>query len=138
VTEVLPRPDTELERLARRCEEASGRDRDLDDAIIDAFGWRNDFCVPIPPGYIGLPAYTASLDAAMSLVPEGMECMPLSFKVEHFYLGNSIWQSRASVWDGLGGVSSLDTASVAATPALALTAASLRARALFLHATSAS
>lgn len=70
-----------------------------------------------------------SLDAAMSLVPEGCEGLPLSFKVERYYLGNGIWKSRASVWDGLGGVSSLNTASEAATPALALTAACLRARA---------
>ena len=73
--------------------------------------------------------YLASLDAAMELVSEGVEGVGLSFKIERFYLGNGMVKCRASVWDGLGCVSSLDTASEAATPALALTAAALRARA---------
>lgn len=76
--------------------------------------------------------FVRSLDAAMTLVLEGVEGLALCFKVERFYLGNGIWKCRASAWDGLGRVSSLDTASDAAIPALALCAAALRARSLSL------
>lgn len=114
-------PDTEAAKiaaLADRCEAATGPDREIDRAIIDAFGWRNDHGVPIPPGYIGIPAYTASLDAAMTLVPKGAP----EWNVEG-------WGSPSAVHDGrlsTGWVSGARRV-YAATPALALCAAALRA-----------
>lgn len=56
----------ELLALAERCEQATGPDREIELAIEDAIKgpvkppYRRGFC----------PAYTASLDAAMSLVPD--------------------------------------------------------------------
>lgn len=69
-----------LDGLARRCEEATGPDRELDEAIRDAvFDVRNSgpyYWLESPTGEIvGADTqprhYTASLDAAMTLVPEG-------------------------------------------------------------------
>lgn len=136
---------TDLLELAARCEVAEGPDRGLDVRISDALGgdfWPLDGCghfddwvVPIgrewvsvsrhPRGYIMTTGdrmvlrYTASIDAAMSLVPE-TECCCLS--------GNDLRDGRslATVSIKRGEVRS---ASVwAATPALALCAAALRAR----------
>lgn len=133
---------TDLLALAERVERfdpsgpyafARDKERELNEAIAAAAGV--PATVEVGHEALGnyrkvparLPAYTASLDAAMSLVPLGVEGIPLSFKAERFYLGNGECYCRASVWCGLGVISSLDTASVAAAPALALTAAALRA-----------
>jgi len=104
--------------LADRCEQAAGSDRELDAEIAVAlFGgnviydlkikqwrrikitsaWRMDH--PLPP-------YTTSLDAALTLVPEGCGWMVMSSA------------AKVGVWPSHG-----------ATPALALCAAALRARA---------
>lgn len=77
---------TDLLDLAARCEAAEGPDRELDCAIDALLGWRQ---MPNPTHAGGLidmmigpdgkterrtvPAYTASLDAAMTLVPEGSD-----------------------------------------------------------------
>jgi hypothetical protein len=98
--------ETELLELAERLEKATGADDATDWAIAEAVG-----CAP------GL-AYTASLDAAMTLVPEGAKAAtvnwcPYGSGVAEVYLGNP------------GPMFGTE----AATPAIALCAAALRARA---------
>lgn len=112
--------------LAERCEKATGPDRELDLAIAK---------LPIRPHPVPAKAtlgqgglawsgaygfkcaeYTASLDAAMTLVPEGW-----NWQVG---VGNHNW---AAVYKGAPPSMRVDP--IAATPALALCAAALRARA---------
>lgn len=141
---------TELAALADRCEAATGPDRELDFYIWAALNGVTEITNPaeghpmtpgrggrvegrdasgelrlygfVDPGktsrnwspYGGddrYPAYTASLDAAMSLVPEGWEWRVAS-------------TGEAECWCGDGSDINLR----AATPALALCAAALRAR----------
>lgn len=116
---------TTLLALAERCEQAAGPDRELDAEIAVAlFGgeiiWKTaNWTMDSYPArrvqnsdYIGgyqnaaIPVYTESLDAAVTLVPEGCGWM---------VMGNA---SKVGVWPSHG-----------ATPALALCAAALRARA---------
>ena len=54
-----------LLELAERCEAATEGSLDLDNAIRDAAG------EPREPGSSPTPYYTASVDAALTLVPEG-------------------------------------------------------------------
>jgi hypothetical protein len=117
--------------LAERCEQAAGADRELDVAIARALGWkplyRDDYSKWWPPAAVAdarerkrsilhhptqpLPKFTASLDAAVTLVPEGW-----------------FWEVRD---DGVAWVTRPDGGmpGTAAAPALALVAAALRARA---------
>lgn len=145
----------ELRALAERCEAASGSDRELDLAIhlaLDPEGevarriaistrgfeareghyWdigqnaflyetRNQFGQCWSNGGIPIRAYTASLDAAMTLVPEGAQTVLHTFAeglphAEVFAPLPDNWQTDEGQFEG-------------ATPALALTAAALRARA---------
>jgi hypothetical protein len=129
-----------LLELAGRCERAEGADRVLDGHIhATVFGWEmlwNEklelFQYWKDERWIGLgsiPAYTASLDAALTLVPEG-------WAVERW----QIWPGEPSSLDLLETKRTGDqwvrcdgwlgkVEAVAATPALALAAAALRARA---------
>lgn len=102
--------------LAERVEAASGADRELDGAIhIVLYGEPGDkidwsFAALVSP-------YTASLDAAMSLVPEGYD---LTIDRRQGYSEAAVyadWNMRA------------DGQAKATTPALALLAAALRAHA---------
>jgi len=128
----------EVVRLAERCQTATGPDRDIDgwiEALIvkpaepyvvgqgpgrfpakPIMGVRADVMRDIGgkdgADYIGAPAYTASLDAAMTLVPEGFDWI-----IGHTNGGLTI---HAEVGDR--------EQRFAATPALALCAAALRAR----------
>jgi hypothetical protein len=73
-------------------------------------------------GYLSAPAYTASLDAAMSLVPEGLGI--------GWRMTDGAGGPAAEIWDiDLDSVTERYhvAANPTATPALALTAASLRA-----------
>lgn len=107
--------DTLNKGLIERLEAASGPDRQLDYLIADAV-----FGKVKPPFQRGhCEKYTASLDAAMTLVPEGHR---------------NNWSLIG--FDGLGGPSDLpwqadvaDCLADAATPALALCIAALRAQA---------
>ncbi len=127
-----PLSPTDLEALAERCEQASGPDRELDIAILttvlgyrDVHGdgnlfdrgndgyWFVDDC-----SIHQLPSPTASLDAAMTLVPE-----PHKWSITAAH-GDDRWQ--AWVWSINYGPNWYE----AATPALALTAAALRAHSL--------
>jgi hypothetical protein len=110
----------DLLALAERVEQATGPCRNLDNSIRLA---TNGGCA-----FDEDPAYTASLDAAMTLVPEGWNWMA----------GNRNQpKARAYVNNGelhFEGVTAQRNPRlrwcevVAATPALALTAAALRAR----------
>jgi hypothetical protein len=129
--------------LAERCEAATGPDRDIDGWIAVAVDPDRQTIVGEKPGrfprdpiygpasevmekiggrdgadYLCAPAYTASIDAAMSLVPEGwrFEVTTTGFKP-----GASIVSPKGTFTNGGG--------AYAATPALALCAAALRARA---------
>ena len=97
--------------LAERCEKATGGDRELDEEIGAAIGKPSHFTDDEGSRFRITRRYTASLDAAMSLVPEG----DLHLEIK-----------RGKVWAFVG---SPIRAATAATPALALCAAALRARA---------
>lgn len=121
--------------LADRVERADGPSRELDVEIALAIGWRLDQSGPNDlwrePGradWVELPEFTASLDAALTLVPEGWK---FHLTTEHTAVAKAA--AHADVMDrdwpdpqaGYGIV----TEAHAATPALALAAAALRARA---------
>lgn len=117
---------TNLRELADRCEAATGPDRELDGAVLIAIGhaqrrgsftfWMNAAGSTNELVGSGCPRYTASLDAAMTLVPE-----PHKWAITASSHDGG-WQ--AWVWQIEGGPNWHE----AATPALALTAAALRAR----------
>lgn len=103
----IPRTETDLIGLAERCEKATGPDLALNDAIakfkheLDGRMWSG----------LSKP-YTASLDAAMTLVPEGYEAtidISMARSTVHLFGGDPL------------------ASATAATPALALCAAALRA-----------
>jgi hypothetical protein len=102
----------ELIALAERVEALSGPDREVDRAIVESV--RGKPKLGFQHGRID--HYTASLDAAMSLVPDGYDWI-----VGHTNAGLTVYAECG----GTGG----DFTRFAATPALALTAAALRARA---------
>lgn len=108
---------SDLTTLATECEGAEGPSRELDLEIARAVG----LCRTPEEGSTQVhfgqwwPHYTASLDAAMTLVPEGCK-----------------WQvstEEPGPWAWVGEPGSDVPAIMCATPALALTAACLRAMA---------
>lgn len=125
----MPADAAEIVRLAERVEQATGPDRQLDYAIgaitgvnkvpadlwpVMMAGSKSDLMVPI---------YTASLDAAMTLVPEdgfwelnAHSCAKVTVDVR--YGSGADWWFEQETFEAN-----------AATHALALTAAALRARA---------
>jgi len=113
----------ELIALAERVEALTGPDRGVDARICIALGLSKDnvtvgvdgWCInsDINPNPYRSPSYTASSDAAMSLVPEG---------------ANTIINIGPIAIHGVKIITPAgDAIGVAATPALALTAAALRA-----------
>jgi hypothetical protein len=101
--------------LAERCGQAAGPDNWLSADIGVAFNIHGDKC----------PHYTASLDAAMTLVPEGWDWSAVRDR------GDYSAQVYEPVWSALqhGAASAYKTGIIeASTPALALCAAALRAR----------
>ena len=118
-------PDTGAMALALRCEAASRADRELDADIHEAAGFHVDRTCPITwHDDEETPPYSRSIDAARTLVPDGMRTATVS-EMEH----DNKWQWRLGYkygttrW-GKGGIDGY-----AATPALALCAAALKARA---------
>jgi hypothetical protein len=111
--------------LADRCEAASGPDRELDAKIARETGAVNPRTARagFGFGYVDrgqwacsfVPAYTASLDAAMTLVPEGCS----------FDLVNRLGCTTVRIFNRDG---PLTDCRRAITPALALCAAALKAR----------
>lgn len=139
----------ELYALAERCEQAMGLDRELGAAIVVALDLRPDWVnkageLWIDPASLDEPvirwntlgkrsqgnppigsyaAYTASLDAAMSLVPEGWRLRQMNFSAP--CADERKWHLNL-----YGGREGGDTfVGRARSPALALCAAALRARA---------
>lgn len=110
--------------LAERCEKAEGRDRELDRAIWRAAVNRSGFVCPDErDGHPNVPSwiklYTASIDAALSLVPEGHRTRIAI---------NEDGEGAAWVYNRLSDPPT-DFADYCATPALAVCAAVLRAHA---------
>lgn len=132
---------TDLRALASRVEAATGPDRELDECIGMSLGPKRTMRVgheclgnerEVP---IYCPHYTASLDAAMTLVPEHCVWIAGDYKG----LANAdYWQGEYKYAKGWASVSdtgdppgdpAMPTFRVnASSPALALVAASLRAR----------
>lgn len=143
----------DLVALAGRVERASGADRELDAEIALATAYagcrrrtaESNHRLPVENQFghgFFPPSYTTSLDAAMSLVPEGwaidkLSMWPaspesasnLSAPQSHCHMvGTSVQRmGRKMVWGHGGSDGRVDA--TAATPALALVAAALRARA---------
>ena len=110
--------------LAARVEAASGPDRELDAEVALAIGWTDISGAGFVGiwerpygGMIKLPAFTASLDAAMMLVPEGL------YPTIDF-VTNRVWLRTAEGYDAPNGVAY----GFANTVPNSLAAASLRAR----------
>lgn len=103
---------TDLNRLAERVEQLSGPDREVDVEIGFAIG-----VIPMHGWEHLHPAYTASIDAAMSIVSEGVE----------FYTG---WSRMTNHMDGrnYSAMAARSRAWARSYP-LAICAAALRARA---------
>ena len=96
--------------LIEKLERAEGPSRELDWAISDVlFGQRLD---------ASIPPYTASIDAALMLVPEGVLWSAEAWDTNRVYPAHV----RASAWV-LGALRSY-----AATPAIALCITALRAK----------
>lgn len=110
---------TNANTLADRVEGAEGPSYALDCEIARAIN-------PQATSQTVPPAYSASLDAAMTLVPEGCGVWLHSGSNE---LGPLLPQSQAPVMARVFFLSKgIDEDAIAATPALALAAAALRAR----------
>ena len=122
---------TELLALAERVETAEGPDRRVDCLIENALGLakfeRDPRVIFGDADYDRVPpkTYTASIDAAITLVPEGKERWP---QIEYISPNphNKSDGHRVRLW--LGGRASVRGKSMASF-ALALTAAALRAHA---------
>jgi len=112
----------ELLKLVDRVEALEAPDRGIDWEIhcrdgLDGVGMYGDH-----------PTYTASIDAAMTLVPEGMRVNLSEWDDEEHLRRAGPWQCILSV-AGTCHANPFDArCDHAATPALALTAAALRAR----------
>ena len=108
----------ELLNLALRVEALSGPERHVDADIAEALGWHqysgDNWIGPL--GQIAVPSYTVSLDAAMTLVPEGCGWSLAQATYEKSYGCIESGDDRTP-----------DLEARAATPALALCAAALRA-----------
>jgi hypothetical protein len=119
---MTPSTDTRVSallQLAERCEKAAGPDRKLDVAIYKA----------IPELLLEVPAYTASLDAAMQLVPEDFRWWFSCGNIRPTGEPPEVQQAFAKVWQSTTAEHDLWRGDGATTPALALCAAALRARA---------
>jgi hypothetical protein len=121
---------TDLEQLALRCEGASEGSRELDFLIAEVFHVETvaelSVSEPIEPirwrevvkRHSEYPAYTASLDAAMSLVPDDWHLMLIGV--------NDSWHAMLTHTPS---ASLGETTSLGRTAPTVITAASLRARA---------
>jgi len=109
-----------LHELATRAEQAEGANYALDVEISDAI-WRMKWGKRRPKD-IKVQPYTASLDAAMMLVPEGWVIWQMG---EYRDISPLIW--HATLWQR--DADNPGPCCYGTTPALALTAAALRAMA---------
>jgi hypothetical protein len=110
---------TDLIGLAERCERAAGPLRELEMDIHDAILGRDHTPNSFQTDGSRIARYTASLDAAMTLVPEGLVWSLNTFgnpsKASAYVMNEQGEQWRCNDYP--------------ATPALALCAAAMRARA---------
>jgi len=115
-------PEDRLNALALACEKASGPDRELSCKIAREIGYDGGVLgSQTSSPWAWCPDYTASIDAAMTLVPEGLGWRLNVFskeRVAHIFPDNEDYTGPCLAF------------SRAASPALALTAAALRALAL--------
>lgn len=124
---------TALLELAERCEAATGPDRELDELIAAELAGavrevqhgvshyhRDGRWVSVGE----IKPYTASLDAAMTLVPEWCVWSTGDWKANGHCASASVWPPEDKRPEGFHGIAQ------AATPALALCVAALRARAI--------
>jgi hypothetical protein len=134
---------TDLMELASRVEAREGPDRELDALICLAIGQSGGNPIVAPgmagwlvgsqtnPNPVEAKRYTASLDAAMSLVPPN--CYPwVEFGKNKGVAESRRWYAHIAApddWDRQRVEDEWHCDVYAATPALALTAAALRARA---------
>jgi hypothetical protein len=105
----------ELLALAEQCEMMAGPEWMMDCSIASVIGW---------PAAVTRKPYTASLDAAMALVPEDYGWRLWMPAASQSADGD---RPRVTLWKPVRSYAPRDTD--AATPALALCAAALRARA---------
>lgn len=123
----------DLNELADRVEALSGPDRRVDCAIFatvypDKFGdsaamyaridWTRNRADWMWLRDLGMPAYTASIDAAITLVPDGWN-WGVWRRHDWAKQNAQVWHPQQESWTKHGD---------AATPALAIVAAALRAR----------
>jgi hypothetical protein len=104
-----------LLELAARCEKATGLDREMEIAIAVALEVGGKADVPI-----NTPSFTASIDAALTLVPSGWHLGILTECNENDGVHACLTENDEPCRDAVGD---------AATLPLALVAAALRARA---------
>ena len=122
-------PDTEVAALVGRVEAATQPDRRIDAEIASLAGLRiveeghplGRCCYDSDGRLIVLPRYTASLDAAMALVPTGF-----MWRLQSWPDGVNSALLEKNAGD-FGAIDARHTETLAATPALALCAAALRA-----------
>lgn len=113
-----------LLELAERVEKAEGPDRELDEAIACLFAKSHPvFGKPVAMVYA--KTYTASLDAALTLVPEGCVADTMGRRRPSSINGRPMAWASIETRDGLVTAG----ASESGTLPLALCAAALRARA---------
>lgn len=141
-----------LEELAVRCEAATRCDAEAETMIYAEINgwpteWRDNALVRLTDyypigtvdpgernrwftGHVGAPAYTASIEAAMTLIPSGLRLAVSEWDDEKHLRPRGPWQA---ILTKAGSGSSFNEmlgyrCDHAATPALAICAASLRAR----------
>ena len=131
--------EIDLEALAARVEKLEGQDREADYEIACAIGvaqMRGQFCYSMHPvagstnDMHAAAPYTASLDAALTLVPEGWRLYAVDASIDgRFYvsLRGPIIPCNDPDREGIIGVPSM-AAGCANSLALAMCSAALRAR----------
>jgi hypothetical protein len=118
-----------LLELAAKCEKATEPDRELDCGIAVHFGWRIKSYGAIGPVWrngVSPPDYTTSLDAAMTLVPEGWTAWQLRSRRRKTVFVATLSRLVDDIDEEFD---EEEVTAHAATPALALCAAALRAQA---------
>lgn len=116
---------TDMDALIARLEQASYGSRELDYAVLGALegktvpgGWAT-YADYEMPSLMRAPYYTTSLDAALSLIPEDWR---------EWHITKRIGENVAQLTESQGLSIAVRGTGIAATPALALCIASLKAR----------
>ena len=120
-----------LEAPCRECDIEVARFKYGRDAVRrGGLGWRKDaIIVPCCPGWEIMPSYTASLDAAMTLVPEGNFDQDWGRSTRYKSEGFKLWQVRIALETVEQDPQELGPVALGEhnTPAIALCIAALRA-----------